>query len=734
MRRSCSSSSSSSSYSATFLLVAATLAARIPADVGVDAAGVHYAFASTPAGAGAGYSFEWELDAPTQHILLAVSAPAGAAGWIGWGMGEPGSAGMAGGDIVIVAKDAAGTWQVQDCHAMGQYAPLADAATSQDWELTAASSTADGVDTVFLKRAFDTGDGTQDRPINPDSAIPVPILYAAGACAGNDATTGACTVGYHASNRWQQDLRLTTDEDLLLALEDAPDLGSVADLLGDPYTLTNDRTHYTDAYFPNTFGQVMFTGFDAIVTNEATRFSLHHFVFYGERLPLNSDVWDTLFAWTPSSPPLLLPSDAGIRAAAYGRFKINTHYDNPVTNAPQAGDRGGWSASGGGLTDLSGVRVYLTAPSTFRPVEMGIMQIGDQNLKLAKTPKYSALPVGKSSYTFTCSYPEDQPAVNLYSQVLHMHEVGAAMNQKHLRNGVEIRNTKIEHYKFEYQNPIPLEGVTLEPGDTLVTECFYDTTNVPGGVNFGLGSEEEMCIAFTTFSPNVGVDVFSCVWSGTNTAGNVVLGVEAGASMAQSWGCDALDPSCGGGGGGGGDAGANGSNLDGSTLLLSDYFVEIFFSAFIILTVIIFCVGCYCCNWTTGERKQKKTHPRGLSPTTISVRDANNATSREESLVDNTRSSTGVATSCTGIATSSMGVVTSSTGVVTTADGSNTNPQSINEHEYEHGHGSFSTQPATDAFKARTSQRVSASSKVHTAAVLASMQAQVPDEVVIDFN
>ena len=316
-----------------------------------------------------------------------------------------------------------------------------------------------------------------------------------------------------------------------------------------------------------------------------------------------------------------------------------------------------------------------------------------------------------------------------------MHEVGAAMNQKHLRNGVEIRNTKIEHYKFEYQNPIPLEGVTLEPGDTLVTECFYDTTNVPGGVNFGLGSEEEMCIAFTTFSPNVGVDMFSCVWSGTNTAGNVVLGVEAGASMAQSWGCDALDPSCGGGGGDdggggggddgggdGGDAGANGSNLDGSTLLLSDYFVEIFFSAFIILTVIIFCVGCYCCNWTTGERKQKKTHPRGVSPTTISVRDANNATSRKESLVDNTRSS--------------MGVVTSCTGVVTTADGSNTNPQPTNEHEHEHehGHGSFSTQPATDAFKARTSQRVSASSKVHTAAVLASMQAQVPDEVVIDFN
>ena len=63
------------------------------------------------------YSFSWatsgENAARKFHLRLEFDTDA--VGWIGWGLGEAGSGGMAGADIVICTKEtAAGDWKVDD--------------------------------------------------------------------------------------------------------------------------------------------------------------------------------------------------------------------------------------------------------------------------------------------------------------------------------------------------------------------------------------------------------------------------------------------------------------------------------------------------------------------------------------------------------------------------------------------------------------------------------------------
>lgn len=93
-----------------------------------------------------------------------------------------------------------------------------------------------------------------------------------------------------------------------------------------------------------------------------------------------------IFLWAPGLSNLELPDDVGFlfgnESGGFNSLNIQTHYNNPDGVS--------------GETDSSGVRVYYT--EELRPMQMGVMKLGDPSVALADQP----LPDGKSSFSFGC--------------------------------------------------------------------------------------------------------------------------------------------------------------------------------------------------------------------------------------------------------------------------------------------------------------------------------------------
>jgi hypothetical protein len=72
-----------------------------------------------------------------------------------------------------------------------------------------------------------------------------------------------------------------------------------------------------------------------------------------------------------------------------------------------------------------------------------------------------------------------QTGIKLVSVVLHSHQAGKKLRLRHIRDGRELpRVAEDDNYDFNYQQSrmFPKEVAVL-PGDELVTECVYQTSN-----------------------------------------------------------------------------------------------------------------------------------------------------------------------------------------------------------------------------------------------------------------
>ncbi|CAM9200132.1 unnamed protein product [Discosporangium mesarthrocarpum] len=252
-------------------------------------------------------------------------------------------------------------------------------------------------------------------------------------------------------------------------------------------------------------GPVHVVGFEAVISPD-TIDHIHHLVLtgfasesckYTESFELGLAFLD-MFVWTKGSRMgEALPDEAGFRFSAdnplnFKAFKLSTHYDNPEGEA--------------GLTDSTAVRFYYT--ENLREHDAGALVLGDPVLTLMDEP----LVQGRSKYSFDCpsscteeSFQDD--SVTIFAELLHMHELGRRMEVQQFRGGELVRAADVEYYDFNYQGAYPTRvvGATIEKGDSFEVECFYET---PGALEtstvastFGLGSENEMCIAYVFYYP-----------------------------------------------------------------------------------------------------------------------------------------------------------------------------------------------------------------------------------------
>ena len=393
-------------------------------------------------------------------------------GWLGFGVGEPASGSMAGADIMVASIGTDGRLTVGDYFATAESRPTADG-TPSDWVGVGYSRTANTT-IVEATRLLAVTDTAHDRAI-VDDGKPTKLIFAFGASA---------SLQYHGANRAQYSINLFDPmTDRLAAVATRNDTESLQ-WLRDNFTIPAAVTTYVeDLCFtgPSTAGGTPYMIAARPRIQPGNEMFVHHMVlkgFLGSANCTGNSV--DLLATASHASPFIFPDGVGIDLGMFTSFTVQTHYDNAMLMA--------------GVVDSSGVEVFYTR--TPREHKAGILQLGDPAVRTPGT-----LPSGLSAFTYEC------PAnctnkwtsnITVFATLQHMHKTGVMMRTQYARGENVLRTVKTEYYDFDLQDEQLLQPFVVQRGDRMATTCTYQTS---GGVKWGIGSDDEMCIDFLYYYP-----------------------------------------------------------------------------------------------------------------------------------------------------------------------------------------------------------------------------------------
>lgn len=429
------------------------------------------------------YTIYWTVENNQINIALVVNTQ----GWVGFGIAEPTSGGMAGSDILTLYFADSGVLSYDDRYTFSETLPVVD--QCNNWILNSGQQTSDGHSVFELTRALDTGD-PQDRPIVPGENR---IIWAFGS---------TNVLSYHGYiNRNAQSF-------VFYGAPPQPqaDPGSfVASYQVNNYMIPLQDTTYTCNVFalPVQTNPLHLIEFDAQISSSL----VHHAVIQG---CISNSSWVTshlnnsqqcyttsdqipqecsqvLWAWTPGMGSFSLPTQAGFRVSMSGfqYVVIQTHYTNPEA-----------------VNDVDTSIYSFTLTPVIRPFDAGVMQFGDPYVSAVSIPPLTPL----AQYEFSCSvactstWPWN---ITVFGDFLHMHQLGTRMYSTHWQgsNYVGYLND-VDFYNYEFQQTTIMNKV-IQVGDRINTHCIYNTSDVTTPTPFGLASSSEMCIEFVFYYPKI---------------------------------------------------------------------------------------------------------------------------------------------------------------------------------------------------------------------------------------
>ena len=444
-----------------------------------------------------GVAVHWSVD--DKHVYLAVAAPA--TGWVGFGLAEAG--GMLGADMVIF--EASNPSVLIDAYTTTEKYPIVDDCAS-NWEVLDTKSE-NGFLFFETRRLLDTGD-PQDRAIINDGSSLTPTHRVIAAWGDSE------SYEYHGLNRARGSIRFFgtgSNQSLFESAMNQHAEGSfTVQSLNHQVAARETQYAYTcvtrsdiiEQGFPDTNDKAYLIGFEPFVQpgNEAY---VHHYIISAfdsvncvslidDRLP-----GEMVYGWAPGTQALALPDFLGFPFNGVGEansFQIEVHYNNVALDE--------------GVIDSSGVSFHwTTAP---REVEMGIFQTGDPFVSLNSDPVGN----GITKHTFDCPSSCSQDAfggldvpVTVFGESLHMHQTGVQMINEQIRSGEVVHSATVGYWDFDQSgsDTVVQEAFVVEPGDSFRTSCYYETND---DTRFGIGSQEEMCIAFLVYYPRVKMQLF----------------------------------------------------------------------------------------------------------------------------------------------------------------------------------------------------------------------------------
>ena len=169
-------------------------------------------------------------------------------------------------------------------------------------------------------------------------------------------------------------------------------------------------------------------------------------------------------------------------------FMLETHYDNPAVDQD--------------LVDTSGMRIFYT--DDLREHDTGMILVGTEVNFLHVIPPFQKDFQTLGRCTSECTRKGLPPdGIHLLSGVLHSHLASRKMRLRHLRNGRELPTIMEDNnYDFNFQSSrSPKHEVLIKPGDELLLECDYETSERPNPTFGGLSTREEMCLGFMLYYP-----------------------------------------------------------------------------------------------------------------------------------------------------------------------------------------------------------------------------------------
>eukprot|EP00567_Pseudictyota_dubia_P000268 CAMPEP_0197466362 /NCGR_PEP_ID=MMETSP1175-20131217/65009_1 /TAXON_ID=1003142 /ORGANISM="Triceratium dubium, Strain CCMP147" /LENGTH=732 /DNA_ID=CAMNT_0043002397 /DNA_START=129 /DNA_END=2327 /DNA_ORIENTATION=+ len=201
---------------------------------------------------------------------------------------------------------------------------------------------------------------------------------------------------------------------------------------------------------------------------------------------------EMMWPWAIGSANTVMPSNVGIPVGGENGSRwlvLQMHYYNPSLDE--------------GVKDSSGVRVQFTPQ--LREHDAGYLQLSGGTGSFQRDP----MPAGVSSHVLTptfvvpssCTSSWEEP-LNVIGVGHHQHQVGKKISIEVQRNGQNLGPMRIER-QFDFNHHSMEESAIpqLLPGDEFVVNCEYDTSSRTEDVEFGEGSQDEMCYGFVMYYP-----------------------------------------------------------------------------------------------------------------------------------------------------------------------------------------------------------------------------------------
>lgn len=229
-----------------------------------------------------------------------------------------------------------------------------------------------------------------------------------------------------------------------------------------------------------------------------------------------------VLAWAMGAQPLVYPEQVGqsIGGQGYSPYVVlEVHYNNVN--------------SVGGLVDNSGLRFHYT--NKLRPFDAGILEVGLEYTDKNSIPPRMVTPLasycsgectrvamamekgkregGDGSRKLASNYSSNidvqREGIYVFAAQLHTHLTGVASWTEQIREGKLVRELqRDDHYSPHFQEIRLLpEPINIQPGDSLVHYCLYDTTSRVNITLGGYSTSDEMCVTYLHYYPRIELEV-----------------------------------------------------------------------------------------------------------------------------------------------------------------------------------------------------------------------------------
>lgn len=212
---------------------------------------------------------------------------------------------------------------------------------------------------------------------------------------------------------------------------------------------------------------------------------IHHFILFGQAAPGGADgsitegcvtpnlVGTQVGGWAPGGGGGIFPDDVGMKLS-YPYLQLQLHYNNNTVN---------------NATDASGIEFCATTAP--KPNVAGVVTLGIDSF---------SIPASAQNYpiTGTCgNLSASGRPITIIGTSPHMHVIGSAFKTTHAGHPDLI---DLDHWAFDSQIQYPVDRRVVNPGEALVTTCYYNNPH-PYAVSFGTKTTDEMCFNFITAYP-----------------------------------------------------------------------------------------------------------------------------------------------------------------------------------------------------------------------------------------